>query len=167
MNVPLMEDGRGVTDESYDASLLTSGPQGNVGWQVIDGAWKVYLEGDIDIPHGWLVVQTMAKSLMRRHVLSMLGVRRGWGTLDIGTGFGPIPMELATLAPVEAVGVDVDATVLQEADHMRVKVEGPFSSSDSCRRGARRSRGDSFLQETLTTPLPSTGPSTSPPSVLS
>jgi 2-polyprenyl-3-methyl-5-hydroxy-6-metoxy-1,4-benzoquinol methylase len=104
-----MEDGRGVTDESYDASLLTSGPQGNVGWQVIDGAWKVYLEGDIG----------------------------GWRTLDIGTGFGPIPMELATLAPVEAVGVDVDATVVQQADHMRVKVEGPFSSSDSCRRGAR------------------------------
>jgi hypothetical protein len=75
-----MEDGRGVTDESYDASLLTSGPQGNVGCQVIDGAWKVYLEGDIG----------------------------GWRTLDIGTGFGPIPMELATLAPVEAVGVDVD-----------------------------------------------------------
>jgi SAM-dependent methyltransferase len=65
----------------------------------------------------------MATSVMRRHILGMLGVQPGWRTLDIGTGFGPIPMELAALTPIEAFGVDVDSNVLQAADRVRIEVE--------------------------------------------
>jgi ubiquinone/menaquinone biosynthesis C-methylase UbiE len=100
------------------------GPSGDARWHAHDDAWHSYLDANNDIPHRWLLMQTMATSVMRRHILGMLGVRPGWRTLDIGTGFGPIPMELAALEPVEAFGVDVDSTVLQAADRVRTEVEG-------------------------------------------
>jgi ubiquinone/menaquinone biosynthesis C-methylase UbiE len=100
------------------------GPPGELRWQAHDDAWHSYLDGNAVIPHRWLLIQTMVTSVMRRHILGMLGVRPGWRTLDIGTGFGPIPMELAALEPIEAFGVDVDPSVLSAADRVRIEVEG-------------------------------------------
>jgi len=98
---------------------MTAGPaprQDPAGWQIIDDAFTSYLDVHDDIPHRWLLIQTLATSVMRRPVLASLGVQPGWRTLDIGTGFGPVPMELAALVPVEAVGVDVDESILHAAD---------------------------------------------------
>jgi ubiquinone/menaquinone biosynthesis C-methylase UbiE len=97
-------------------------PNGATPWQVIDDAWT-HLDRKRDMPHRWLWTQTMATSVMRRHILTLLGVQPGWRTLDIGTGFGPIPMELAALAPIEATGIDTDTAVLREADRVRAEVE--------------------------------------------
>lgn len=119
------ESGDGIlTDDAPDVLRGPSGPSGDVRWRAHDDAWQSYLDGNNDIPHRWLLIQTMVTSVMRRHILGMLGVQPGWRTLDIGTGFGPIPMELAALAPIEAFGVDVDSNVLQAADRVRIDVEG-------------------------------------------
>jgi ubiquinone/menaquinone biosynthesis C-methylase UbiE len=93
-----------------------------VGWRVIDDASESYLDEHADVPHRWLLVQTLATAVMRRRVLATLGVRSGWRILDIGTGFGPIPMELAAMEAVEAIGIDVDDSVLQAADAVCVDV---------------------------------------------
>ena len=106
-----------------DDSPGFSGPNEAARWQVIDDVWNSHLDGIRDSPHRWLWTQTMATSVMRRHILTILGVQSGWRTLDIGTGFGPIPMELAALAPIEATGIDSDTTVLRQADRIRMEVE--------------------------------------------
>jgi SAM-dependent methyltransferase len=95
-----------------------------VGWRAIDDAFKSHLDEHADIPHRWLLVQTLATAIMRRRVLATLGVRSGWRILDIGTGFGPVPMELAAMAAVEAIGIDVDDSVLRAADALCVDVAG-------------------------------------------
>jgi ubiquinone/menaquinone biosynthesis C-methylase UbiE len=88
----------------------------------IDDTMTSYLDAESDIPHRWLLVQTLATAVMRRQVLAALDVQPGWRTLDIGTGFGAVPMELAALAAVEATGIDVDGAVLQSADLLRREV---------------------------------------------
>jgi len=57
-------------------------------------------------------------------LLALLGVLPGWRTLDVGTGFGPVPMELAVAARVDAVGIDVDESVLQIAEAVRAEAAG-------------------------------------------
>lgn len=81
-----------------------------------------YLDAHSDISHRWLLIQTIATAAMRRRVLATLGVEPGWRTLDVGTGFGSVPMELAAMMPVDAIGIDVDDAVLQAADAVRVDV---------------------------------------------
>ncbi len=76
----------------------------------------------MDIPNRWLLIQTLATAAMRRRVLVSLGIQPGWRTLDVGTGFGSVPMELAAMVPVDAVGVDRDEAILHAADALRVDV---------------------------------------------
>ena len=66
-------------------------------------------------------------------MLTTLGVQAGWRTLDIGTGFAPVPMELACTVPVDAVGVDTDESVLQVAEGVCSHAEllGAFMSGSS------------------------------------
>ncbi len=99
-------------------------------WKVLDDAILVYMATQVDVPSRWLLIQTLATAASRRHLLTTLGVQAGWRTLDIGTGFGPVPMELACTAPVDAVGIDIDESVLRVADGMRNDAErlGAFSS---------------------------------------
>jgi len=99
-------------------------PYDPVGWRTIDDAFASYLDEHADVPHRWLLVQTLATSIMRRRVLAAMDVRSGWRTLDIGTGFGPVPMELAAMAAVEAIGIDIDDSVLQAADAVCGDVAG-------------------------------------------
>jgi ubiquinone/menaquinone biosynthesis C-methylase UbiE len=44
--------------------------------------------------------------------LGSLGVAEGASVLDVGTGFGPIPLELAGMTIVDALGVDTDTVHL-------------------------------------------------------
>ncbi len=94
------------------------------GWRTIDDVMSSYLDAHPGVAHRWLLVQTLATSVMRRQLLATLGVQPGWRALDVGTGFGPVPMELAAMAPVDAVGVDVDEVTLRAADSMRRDVAG-------------------------------------------
>jgi ubiquinone/menaquinone biosynthesis C-methylase UbiE len=94
------------------------------GWQTLDGALTSYLNTQTDVPSRWLLIQTLATSEMRRRVLATLDVQTGWRTLDVGTGFGSLPMELAAMVPVHAVGVDVDESTLRAAETVRDQVAG-------------------------------------------
>jgi SAM-dependent methyltransferase len=93
------------------------------GWKVLDDAILAYLDTQVDVPSRWLLIQTLATAASRRHVLATLGVQAGWRTLDIGTGFAPVPMELACTAPIDALGIDMDESVLQVADGVRNHAE--------------------------------------------
>ncbi len=94
------------------------------GWQTLDSALTSYLNTRTDIPNRWLLIQTLATSEMRRRVLATLEVQPGWRTLDVGTGFGSVPMELAAMVPVDAVGIDLDESTLAVAETVRVDVAG-------------------------------------------
>ena len=84
---------------------------------------QTYLDTHVDIPNRWLLIQTLATAAMRRGVLASLGVQPGWRTLDIGTGFGSLPMELAAMVPVDALGVDIDESIVTVAETVRAEVE--------------------------------------------
>jgi arsenite methyltransferase len=66
----------------------------------------------------------------------------GGTVLDVGSGFGPVPMELAAIAPVRAVGVDVDAEVLKAAESLEASAAkaGGFSPG----RDIRFEVGDAY-----------------------
>jgi ubiquinone/menaquinone biosynthesis C-methylase UbiE len=100
----------------------STSPDDTPGWHAIDAAFASYLDAREDVPHRWLLIQTLATSVMRRQLLGVLGVQPGWRTLDIGTGFGPLPMELAALVAVDAVGIDLDISLLQAAESVRADV---------------------------------------------
>jgi len=89
------------------------------GWRIIDSAFASYLDAHVDISNRWLLIQTLATAVMRRQLLATLNVRPWWRTLDVGTGFGSVPMELAAMAPVDAVGLDIDETTLRAAETVR------------------------------------------------
>lgn len=97
------------------------------GWKVIDDAFMAYLGAHDEVPDRWLLIQTLATAASRRRLLATLGVRSGWRLLDIGTGFGPVPMELAVTAAVDALGVDIAEPALRVADAVCV---------EAARRGA-------------------------------
>ncbi len=81
----------------------------------VDRAYEAELQAEPDPRIAWLLRQTAATSASRRALLSSLGIGPGSQVLDVGTGFGCVPIELAVLGPVQAIGVDVDDQVLQAA----------------------------------------------------
>src|ERR1019366_2793061 len=91
-------------------------------WHAIDDAFTSYLNANASIHERWLLVQTMATAVLRRSVLGTLNVQPGWRILDIGTGFGAIPIELAAMQPIDAVGIDIDREVLRAAETIRTDV---------------------------------------------
>ena len=91
-------------------------------WHAIDDAFTSYLNANASIHERWLLVQTMATAVLRRSVLGTLKVQPGWRILDIGTGFGAIPIELAAMQPIDAVGIDIDREVLRAAETIRTDV---------------------------------------------
>jgi ubiquinone/menaquinone biosynthesis C-methylase UbiE len=69
-------------------------------------------------------VQTLVTGVSRRALLGALGVQAGWRVLDLGCGFGPIPLELAGMVPVEVVGVDNDPSNLTVAKELAGTLAG-------------------------------------------
>jgi len=80
-----------------------------------------YLETGIDVPNRWLLIQTLATAASRRRLLATLGVQAGWRILDVGTGFGSTPMESAVLAPVDAMGIDADESMVDVTEAVRIE----------------------------------------------
>jgi ubiquinone/menaquinone biosynthesis C-methylase UbiE len=77
-------------------------------WTRCDEIMARYLEGHEDLEDRWLFHQTILTAASRRSLLGILRPQPGWRTLDLGCGFGPIPLEMAGMLPVRAIGVDSD-----------------------------------------------------------
>jgi SAM-dependent methyltransferase len=91
-------------------------------WQALDTVLAERLHGGHADPERWLLAQTIATATQRRALLEMLDIGDGWNTLDIGTGYGPLAMEIATVARVAAIGIDVDRDVLAAAQEIQTAV---------------------------------------------
>jgi len=78
-------------------------------WTRYDEVMARYLEDHEDLADRWLFHQTILTAASRRSLLGMLRAQPGWRTLDLGCGFGPIPLEMVGMLPVRAVGVDSDS----------------------------------------------------------
>ena len=77
-----------------------------------------------------------------RQVVRMLPLPAGSAVLDVGTGFGILPFELAASAPVDAAGIDHEASYIQHAHTLETRLAGEhlfdpgsqlrLSVSDAC-----------------------------------
>jgi ubiquinone/menaquinone biosynthesis C-methylase UbiE len=85
-------------------------------WYRIDDAYRAYLESVDDPPWGSLVDQTIVTGPHRRSLFAALAIEPGWTIVDLGTGFGPIPLEFVHIAPVRVIGVDIDDRLLHVAE---------------------------------------------------
>jgi SAM-dependent methyltransferase len=82
---------------------------------VLDRLYQDYLRDHPGMDGAWLLSQVVLSGPERRALLQMLRFEPGANVLDHGTGFGAVALELAALAPVRVVGVDVDGPALAVA----------------------------------------------------
>jgi len=99
---------------------MTATPTRPLDWNVVDAAYNRQLHGTL--PARWLLVQTLATSPSRRALLGSLGVPAGAKVIDVGTGFGPIPLELCGMGEVHAVGIDRDEENLAVARRLAAEL---------------------------------------------
>ncbi|MDA8280860.1 MAG: methyltransferase domain-containing protein [Actinomycetota bacterium] len=98
---------------------LSSPPAaGSAAWEPVDDAYRSLLAGH-EGEDRWLLVQTLLTGAPRRALFGMLGVPHGGRMLDVGTGFGPLALELAGATGGTAIGVDVDIARLRQAVALR------------------------------------------------
>jgi ubiquinone/menaquinone biosynthesis C-methylase UbiE len=90
-------------------------------WDVVDRAYSHKLTPDL--VDRWLLIQTLATGPSRRALFGGLGLGPGASVLDVGTGFGPIPLELAGMVPLAAVGVDRSLPHLEVAGELAKELE--------------------------------------------
>lgn len=102
-------------------------------FEELDEAYRSYLAAHPEPPGGSLLAQTIATGPVRRSLLPVVPLAGGWRVLDLGTGFGPLAFELARLAGVEVVGVDLDEAVLEAATSLGGSLEGFVSPGASVR----------------------------------
>lgn len=108
-SLPAMpRDGETPVEETAAASSAQQ-------WSRLDRAYALYLDEHPDPPGGSLLAQTILTGASRRGLYPLIGLEPDARILDLGTGFGPVVLELARLQPVRAVGVDLDAAVLRVA----------------------------------------------------
>lgn len=88
-------------------------------WEPLDAAYRRLLARPGPPPGGVLLAQTVGTAAARRSVLATVPLRPGLHHLDLGTGFGVMPLELAHLAPIDALGIDIDPGVLRDAATVR------------------------------------------------
>ena len=82
-------------------------------WGALDLAYARYLDEHPSPPGGSLLAQTILTGPARRSLLPMLTVPPDAGILDLGTGFGPVALEVAHVQAVRVVGLDSDEAVLE------------------------------------------------------
>jgi SAM-dependent methyltransferase len=85
-------------------------------WDELDRAYARFLDEHPLPPGGSLLAQTILTGAARRSLLPLLDVARGADVLDLGTGYGPVLLELARVRAVRGLGVDTDAEVLAAAE---------------------------------------------------
>lgn len=93
-------------------------------WRPVDEGYDRLLQQQRHVERDpWLLVQTMGTTVSRRAVHGALGLQRGWRLLDVGTGFGPLAVELAGAFGCQVVGVDVDPDALVPTAELRADLE--------------------------------------------
>ncbi len=103
--------------------MPTAPPIASLDWDAVDQTYLSYLNEHPELPERWLLVQTLGTGSSRRALLGALGVADGARVLDVGTGFGPTPIELAGMVPVTVVGLDRDPANLEVARALTAGVE--------------------------------------------
>jgi ubiquinone/menaquinone biosynthesis C-methylase UbiE len=98
-----------------------------------DEALRARLEGGRSPVGGSLLAQTLATGPARRQLLSSLPLRKGWRVLDLGTGFGPVGLELARMEEIDVVGVDLDEALLRAARSLACSLAGFVQPGSSVR----------------------------------
>lgn len=96
-------------------------------WEPLDAAYRRLLARPGPPPGGVLLAQTVGTAAARRAVLATVPLQPGMRHLDLGTGFGVMPLELAHLAPIDALGIDTDSAVLSDAAKVRDELSGWLS----------------------------------------
>ena len=100
------------------AALSSPPAAGSAAWEPVDDAYRSLLAGH-EGEDRWLLVQTLLTGAPRRALFGMLGVPQGGRILDVGTGFGPLALELAGATGGSAIGVDLDIARLRQAVALR------------------------------------------------
>lgn len=93
-----------------------------------------------DFEDRWLMKQMHLTAETRRAIIDALPIRDGFRILDVGTGFGALPVEIASRWAVEVHGIDNDLEKIRIADEIRSLV-----SESVAMRGVVRFRvGDAY-----------------------
>lgn len=90
-------------------------------WPVLDGALEDYkdrLSGTENQDGRLMLAYTMGLHRAWRTILRMLPVSPTWEVLDVGTGYGILPMELAAHLPITVHGVDIVPAYVDGARHV-------------------------------------------------
>ena len=118
------------------ASPATPPPAGgSPTWEPVDQAYRALLARH-DGEDRWLLLQTLLTGPPRRALYGMIGMPPGGRLLDVGTGFGPLAVELAGATGGTAVGVDVDVDRLRQAVALRDLVRASGWGPAGARAGA-------------------------------
>lgn len=93
-------------------------------WGPVDDAYNRLLAQQQHVDRDpWLLVQTVGTAVARRAVHGALGVQAGWRVLDVGTGFGPLAVELGGAFGCRVLGVDIDPDALVPTASLRADLE--------------------------------------------
>ncbi|HWD24278.1 MAG TPA: methyltransferase domain-containing protein [Acidimicrobiales bacterium] len=103
---------------------ITSTAPARTDWHLLDDAYRAYLAATSDPPWGSLIGQTIVTGPHRRALFASMDLVPGATVVDLGTGFGPIPLELAHLAAIRAIGIDRDRSLLSVAESTLDRLEG-------------------------------------------
>ncbi|HUZ10062.1 MAG TPA: methyltransferase domain-containing protein [Acidimicrobiales bacterium] len=117
-------------------------PVASLAWDTVDAAYLGYLNAHAEMPERWLLVQTLATGPSRRALFGALGVQEGAQVLDVGTGFGPTPLELAGMVRSDVLGLDADPANLAVAESLAatIRATGWFQPGSS----VTFARGDAY-----------------------
>lgn len=91
-------------------------------YEEIDHQFELMLKTE-DIEDRWLLLQTYYMSASRRSIIEALPIQPHARILDIGTGFGALPLELAARSEVHVEGLDIDSEKLEIANRMKRSIE--------------------------------------------
>ncbi|WP_281759830.1 class I SAM-dependent methyltransferase [Alicyclobacillus hesperidum] len=91
-------------------------------FQAIDSVWQAYTQ-QRDLPHHWLLEQTLKTALTRRAILPVLHIQEGMKVLDLGTGFGALAFDIAASSGVVVHAMDHDMTAIELATSMLADIQ--------------------------------------------
>lgn len=90
----------------------------------LDLAYGRYFDQHQEMDDRWLLAQTLATGPSRRMIMPLLGVSPGESIVDLGTGFGPLALELAGTYGCHVIGTDNDPVKLEVARTIADAVTG-------------------------------------------
>lgn len=84
-------------------------------WKILDEAYALVSRADDAEMDLWLLDQTIATASDRRRLLAEMPLTPGASILDVGTGYGPLALEIARITRAQVFGVDRDDRSLDVA----------------------------------------------------